>query len=516
MRSDKAVGLSGLLVRRPGAWRAVGVVACLAIGAGGAEGAQTPSLVSPASPTTPPTPATLPSPGGGGSGGWSGSGAGGAAAPVPVKPVASPGLIESPFSSLSFAEAKIESVRRDRLLVVVNPTSRFYNEEAWMHPSVRAFVMWKAIVVKGTVQPSAQGEYNMASVDFYIGGQIVTNNFVKINARNPLTSGFFNTTQVRVGPLGLLLGMDLAVEAARTRDPLWGLRHDDKNPMPPLPDREAPMFDGSDGVAIAVSDLTRADGVRGVLKRLDEAREAVAAGDRDRAIGLYTWLMERSAQVEPSFDPARLFVVAPEFAALTVRYPGAMSRANALFERAQVRMPWAGPAEWFEMGATAECARRNAEVAMEMQAALGDQYEESALSLAAMTELKLITSRVGSTKDLLPTSEATVKDAEKGLKTSRPSKVRAEDWDQLQATRKWLIRAEGCRAYGALLAAGKEEDAARIAASVRAVHAGEGTRALIIMALAHGQAREGHRAWLDESKSSLNDALRAAVDERLK
>ncbi len=490
MRSNMTRGNVGLVKRGGLAW-GVRVAACALLMGGGAFAQTSPAL--PAAPENPQTPAIQ---------------------PAPIKPKASPGLIETPFSDLSFDEARRESIRRDRLLVVVDPSSRFYNEEAWMHPSVRAFVMWKAIVIKGRERPSPfRRQYNIAGTNFYIGGEQREDIFVKIDGN---TARFMEKTQVRVGPLGLLLGMDYVIDLARSRDPLWGLRHDDKNPMPAMPDREAPMFDASDGVAIAVSDLTRADGIEGVLRRLEEARAAVVAGDRDLAIGLYTWLMERSAQVEPSFDPVRLFVVAPEFAVLTPKYPAAMSRATALFERARVRMPWAGPAEWFELGATAECARRNADVLMEMQGAMGDMYEESAMSRTAMAEIKLITSRIGNSMELVPTADATVKEAEKGLKTSMPAKVRVEDWEQLQATRKWLIRAEGCRAYGALLAAGKQEDAARIAAVVRSVHGAEGTRALVITALAHGQARAEHRRWLDEAGVSSKDGLRAALEARVK
>jgi hypothetical protein len=431
-----------------------------------------------------------------------------AGSPAP-KPVVSPGLIDSVFTTLSAEDAMRESIRRERLLVVVNTSSRFYNEAAWNHPSVRAFVMWKAIVVKAPGGGNQSG--NIAAAKFYIGGQRINDNFVKIDSNN---SGFMATTQVRVGPIGLLLGMDLAIEMARTRDPLWGLRHDDKNPMPPMPDREPPLFDASDGVGVPVDDLTRSDGLRGVLKRLEDAREAASSGDRDRAIGLYTWLMERSAEIEPSFNAARLFVVAPEFAELASTHKAARSRAAVLFERASVRMPWAGPAEWFELTATAEAAARTSEVVIALEEAINEPYEAAMLSGAAMTELKLIASRLGQTKDVLGSAEAILTQASSSLRMKKPGKVRQEDWDQLQATRKWLILVDGSRAYGALLAQGKDDAAGKIATIVREVHGLAGTRSLITTALAVNQARPQHLAWLDESGAAKGDALRAILEER--
>ncbi|MBX9737202.1 MAG: hypothetical protein K2X32_09775 [Phycisphaerales bacterium] len=431
----------------------------------------------------------------------------------PIKPVVSPGLIDSVFTDMSLHDAKQESIRRERLLVVVDPLSRFYNEATWKHPSVRAFVMWKAIVIKvpGSQSPARNPKPNIGPAELFIGGERVENNFVKIDKFN---KDFMQKTQVRVWPIGLLLGMDLAIEMARTRDPLWGLRHDDKNPMPPMPDREPPLFDASDGVGVPVDDLTRSDGLRGVLKRLEEAREAASSGDRDRAIGLYTWLMERSAEIEPSFNAARLFVVAPEFAELASKHKAARSRAAVLFERASVRMPWAGPAEWFELTATAEAAARTSEVVIALEEAINEPYEAAMLSGAAMTELKLIASRLGQTKEVVGSAEAILTQASSSLRMKKPGKVRQEDWDQLQATRKWLILVDGSRAYGALLAQGKDDAAGKIATIVREVHGLAGTRSLITTALAVNQTRAQHLAWLDESGAAKGDALRAILEER--
>src|SRR5579862_8001862 len=112
-------------------------------------------------------------------------------------------------------------------------------------------------------------------------------------------------------PLKLLFQADFGMRCKSARDPAWGMLHERDCPEPPPPPEPEPLSNTRDDLAPIVYDPHPEETI-GPLDRLDEARRLVKSGDFYQATGVYTWLWERAAAIDPAFRPARLSILAQE------------------------------------------------------------------------------------------------------------------------------------------------------------------------------------------------------------
>lgn len=447
--------------------------------------------------------------------------------------MAQPGNVDDAFTDLTFQEAIKESMRTDRLLIVVNTDSRIYNPDTWANKTLQAYIKWHAIAIRvkgkplsdcevGTLEPYAMRAFgttrnpydNIASAEFFVNG-CRANAALMYFDKN--TARIKRDTVVRGNAVGMLIAADSAIESAKTRDPLWGLRHDDRNPMPLPPEETAWLFLGDDGLADPVSDVQREGATIGaVLERLEAARKATAAGDHRAAVGLYTWLWERGEQIDPAFGPARLWLVAREMGELTKVSQSMRTRAAQLHARVEARLPWAMDREWYELAMSGLAKGSMGTTMIAFEGVLNDPQEAAMSSVSPQARIFLMASRSDEIEKLAPGTEAFLKKQTAELKKTRPKGATKEDWDDLQKARRWIIRMEGCRGYAYWLTKGNEVEAGRIATIVQSVHGPEVSAYLVATALAAGEVRPVHAEWLRKLPPEKGRVLLQVVEERLK
>lgn len=399
-------------------------------------------------------------------------------------------------------EALEESIRRHRVLIVVLedmpniPGRRHF----WENELVRAWVKWHAIVVYDDEQARVlqlvrrtrqENHYGVAL--FYRG------KFVRMASPRRRDEDFaLFKPRPTASAIGLLFGLDLTTEMYCLRDLVWSMMHDKLNPMPQPPEPEPPLWLTGDENADGVADLEAPPGtVPDVLARLAEARRLAADGALADATGLYTWLWERGAEVDPAFGPVRVAMLPQEVRPIVAARPGTKARVAMLGERLAARNLWATHSEQYEALSLTLMADDHAAAVRWLSTELLDLDMASLHSREELRVYSLMAERLGNPG----TPESTLAWARaqhKELQRPRPSTRTLEKHKMLQDFRRWLLVQEACAAYAAALQSGSAA-AAPLAQLAQDVGGPEVLRALVMSALAQGQAREEHLRWLADA-----------------
>jgi len=311
-------------------------------------------------------------------------------------------------------------------------------------------------------------------------------------------------------PVGVLIELDNALNLARARDPVWAMDHERLNPPLPPPDWEL-FYNSAEPNAAAVGDLPAGSDL---IARVDDARQASAAGDLHGAAGLYTWIWERMDALDPVYRPARAAVFTDEIIALTRQRPAMRERLKRMRSTIEDRYLWWDAQTWLEYILINDCLDDQAAVFATLGRIAGD-VDEDALSTPEEQQIHdVLTSRTWT--GLTPPDAGHL-----AWLASQPALIRKLPKDSdLGILRSRLFFDDSCRCYAALLKAGRETEARTVASSLLAstselvsrdeIETGlydpaGARRALVATALLAGEVRPEHMNWLREA-STLGQA----------
>lgn len=450
-----------------------------------------------------------------------------------------------PWSELSLEDALAESKAKHRMLVVFlyddSPVSERMLARTWPSHTMAAWLAWHAVAVKidarngigATLRSAHKIAHNrLPATLIYVrgqglkvfehggGGYLKTDPAERAVDIRPISPDPPDVAAARSIP-GLLFNLQFTLERAKLMDVPWGLMHDQRNPEPDPPPKRDPLYNTDDGLADVVDDLPPGEGGAppDVLGRLEEARAAARAGELRRAAGLYTWLWERGAEVEPAFAPLRLTVLAGEIAALVDQRQGVRERFAMLRDDATKRLLWAGLIEhdeWFILNAMVD---RDDSSALYLVTTLVNDEEATMLSLDQQTGFKWMLARAP-LDDQISNPGRFVEERLKAIapvsvRRKRPNSVPPAQWEALMVFRDHWLVGELSRVYSVALKAGVDDQADRAAQLLLTsvsdqVQAGA-QRSLVLAALAAGQVRPIHAQWLADAPAS--DPLRKRLAE---
>lgn len=441
----------------------------------------------------------------------------------------------NPWSTATLEEALKTSKKNHRFLMVFiyddKPVSRRMLTRTWTNPTLAAWVMWHAELIKFDSR-GAMGQRLMAAHGvgpdrlpativylrgksfrtFEHGGLALEPEERRRLVIEPIPAIAPDAPAPRSVP-GLLLRLDMALESARLSDVPWGVLHDQKNREPDPPPPSDPRFGIDDGLGAVVADLLpEADGTPpDVLGRLEAAREAVRDGDLHRATGLYTWLWERGEAVDPGMAGVRLTIIAEEMVALAKKRPASADRFESIRSEASSRLLWAGHDghdEWFILNAI---AGRDLDSLLYLARFSVEEEEASMIPGDTLAAWRWMERRAtaGAAGEAVSRDQPArwCEDRLKRLAPvaaaqSRPVRIPPEAWATLQAFRTRLLATECARVYAVALSAGEEalaERAASMALDAAGPSAARTQRILVATALAAGQARAAHAQWLGDT-----------------
>jgi len=483
--------------------------------------------------------------------GQPGSGQGGKAAPATQGPAArptdrAPSATQTVFSDLALDKALADSIRTGRLLVVIvspDPSKQRANLAAWNNAGLAAWAARYATVVHVTDQPTIR---QMTAGALKPGGPEQPLIF-KSGKQERLFGSDRKNNQSRLRPapaasktaakpkadepnssVRLLLRLEWTRRALLREDPVW------RKLQEALPGSTRPaseLFFGKDEAGVAAVPDLGADG--DLLARLGEAREAARTAQANidpqalrRAIGLYTWLWERGESVDPAFAPVRLYSLTAEMRTLAERSPAALARFKAIHAAA---LPSVAAMTRSELAAWLMLSRVIDEhlVPFDLLDSSLDDIDSAVLwpradklawelllpRLAWMNPLEL----PSTSSDAAGFVDRFVKRATGPTKTP---KLSDDDQRSLTQTLRTQALHEACRIYAALLVAGRDDDAGKVAASAAALMRsgapGDERLWLVTSALAAGQARPEHAAWLKDRAEPAAQRLLKHVETTLR
>lgn len=436
-----------------------------------------------------------------------------------VEPDGFPYTVE--FSDESFDDAMKRSIAEHKVLIVVthmcqgSPGRRNW----WEHTLNAAWLKWHAIVIepKGerhTVhsQPPDMDHQDDIGISMYIDGDPVPLNIPRMRPED-------RGGPVTIGPATVLFHVDLAYEAYRTRDPLWGKQHDLANPPPPLPDLGSPLS-GGDGDFPAVDDPAPvADGgTPDALSILFQARAAARAGKPREACAAYTWLWERAGAIDPALDPVRRMIVPFEMRPLRTASQTSEERLLTLRDRASRFLPWD---EWpltLDWAVLSVGLEEDGPMLTWFSEALDDPDWGVGQPIAKRRTLNGIVQLV----DALKAGEAPalLTLARQLAAPTIPNNMPRADRPRYQQTCALLAFNAACKAYTLALTTGDTTTAAHAAAIARTTGGAAARRALVACALAADRVGPEHAALLNEAAAATGtdvnaDPLMHHVRERL-
>lgn len=460
--------------------------------------------------------------------GQPGSGQGGKGAPPPQGPAArptdrGPSATQTVFSDVALDKALTDSIRTGRLLVVIvssDPSKQRANLAAWNNAGLAAWAARYATVVHVTNQSTIR---QLTAGSLKLGGPEQPLIF-KSGQQERLFGSDRKNNQLRLRPapaaskavakpkadepnnsVRLLLRLEWTRRALVRQDPVWRkLQEALPGSTRPAPE---PFFGKDEAGAAAVTDLgTEGD----VLARLNEARQATqtAQANNDsqalrRAVGLYTWLWERGDTVDPAFAPVRLYSLTAEMRTLAERSPQALARFKAMRDAALTSVATMSRSElaaWLMLSRVIDehlvpfdlldSALDDVDSAVLWPRADKLAWELLLPRLAWMNPLEL----PSTSSDAAGYVDRFVKRAVEPIKTP---KLSDDDQRSLSQTLRTQALHEACRIYAALLTAGRDDDAGKVAASAAGLMSNGDERTwLVTSALAIGQVRPEHAAWL--------------------
>jgi hypothetical protein len=307
-------------------------------------------------------------------------------------------------------------------------------------------------------------------------------------------------------PIRVLYQTDFAMERIAARDPVWMEIHKRDNPEPKAPPEPEPANMVRDELAPVVYDPRPEEHI-GALDRLDEARRLVREGDLYRATGVYTWLWERGAAMDPAFRPARLSALAQDLDALTSRHKEALEKFSNIREERNLRLPWAEYGqmhEWFVLNGVTH----NAEDTLSyFDYFTNDPDEGGMIPPEDAKAYSLLTLRENFVRAWEMPGEpvARVRRIADRIDPKFPATVKEKERTEYRAFARQYLLDEGCRIYTACLVKGDETSAQRVAEIVLGARNDDAARlSLIETALAADppQARPIHEQWLVEAETA--------------
>jgi len=205
-------------------------------------------------------------------------------------------------------------------------------ERTWGHPDLYAWLDQYAVVYKADMGGEGAGDFARLMREsgrrldafphamVYFKGRLVatlprTDPFDKLTAkiRGGRQEGYPDPSRFFPKPEQVLEAGYFTLERAQAVDPLWFAQHEQLNPFPVVQIDQLHKRD--DGLAPVFREPRDAD-IKTVLDAWSVARELAAQGDARGAAGLYTWLWERSSQIEPALDGVRCWLLGGEMADL--------------------------------------------------------------------------------------------------------------------------------------------------------------------------------------------------------
>jgi hypothetical protein len=437
----------------------------------------------------------------------------------------------------SYEEATREAKAKHRLLMVytegTDPVDQAeFERRTLKNPTLWAFVHWYCIGIK---LPNHQGPAKITyyrrgsrpTVTMYIDGELVPNTIHdEIDTLNlpdtlqlpggPPANNFIAPHRLPT-PLKLLFQADFGIRFKSARDPVWGMLHQRDCPEPLAPAEPEPLSNTNDGLAPKVFD-PRPDETAGPLDRLDEARRLVKSGDLYQATGVYTWLWERAAALDPAFRPARMSILAQEMASLGAKRDGARERFAKLRNVRTERMLWADYSqmhEWFVLNAI----NKDPAPTIEFLDYFTSGDEGAMLPPADNAAYNLLTRRTdyGAAWERPKEPLARAVSLTARLSPHFPSQVTPKERDEYGAFARQYLLDEGCRLYAASLVKGDDVTAQQIALAILKARDDAVTRlSLITTALSADppQPRPIQVRWLDEAEAA-SGAKRPDLRNRL-
>ncbi|MBX3357496.1 MAG: hypothetical protein KF745_03620 [Phycisphaeraceae bacterium] len=426
------------------------------------------------------------------------------------------------WSTLGPTEAAEEAARQNRLLVLYQyePNSAdaaWMEQYTWRNPTLAAYIRWHCIAVK--VPAPCTG------VSIFKGKKCMKRLYCEESpyAANEgmlpsaLTSGrkIPKPPKICPGAVSILFQSDFAMERIRSTDPVWYEFHNLKNPPPEPPPMPTGFYAMDDGLGESVRDPGPEDGPVDLWQRLDDARRAVRVGNLYAATGLYTWLWERAAELDPAFGPARRGALASEIADLASRRPGAKERFTQIRDARSARMLWADYDEMVEWGVLGSMVADDELVVEWFNMVINSDAEAAMMPRADKIayNLMLARERLADSYELGKDPVGRISRIAAIAAGARPRNVQPEDWPGLQAFVRTYLVDEACRLHAACLRAGREGDAWQIA-DLLLKQAGTplARRSLVTTALVAGQPRQRHAAILGEADNDLRARLAAALN----
>lgn len=445
--------------------------------------------------------------------------------PSPPPPTDHPSAVNPSWTlteNISADEAFDNAVKGKRLLLLFlcddtpeNPNWSFRRAARSM--SLRAYIKWHCVAVH-----SARIPRQMLS-----GGKRQrvpgTPPMVWIVRDGAVEKVIKSTKLGPPGPLEIIYQTDFAMDRIKARDPMWGMRHDERNPAPKPPPEPEPLSNTQDEIAPIVRDPRPEENI-GPLDRLAQARALVKSGEFYQATGLYTWLWERGSAIDPSFRPARLSALAQDIAALIELRPGTRERFEKIRDLRTERTPWADHTQmhdWFVLNAATGNATDTIEY---LDYFLNDTDESSLIPPGDVAAFKLFIRRdsFAAAWEQPPagtTPQARVAWLAQRLKPRFPASILPAARAEYETFARQFLIDEGSRLYVACLVKGDDAAAQEIARAILTTRNDAAARlALITTALAADppQPRAVHLTWLDEAEAASTPGAAKRPDLRTK
>ncbi|MBX3386743.1 MAG: hypothetical protein KF768_09245 [Phycisphaeraceae bacterium] len=459
------------------------------------------------------------------------------------------------FTHQTLREAHEEAIRSTRLLIVYVsrpgncPETKGMDERTWKNRTLEGFVKWHAVTVRVQegMYPTIDGRlyrpppkwnaggeealrFRPPGVVFFVRGKyhshLSTVEVDKIGGRPaverlPMPGGDSGFGGVRTPfypkPLWVLLEGKLILESLASIDPMWLATHEQQNPEPQPPARDDPWHTVEDVVAPRFGDPGE-DEPPSALARLDRAREMVRSGDYYNATGMYTWLWERGAEIDPSFAAARRSVLAQEMRELTRLRPSAAERFRQMRSSIEKRFLWLEFPEVAELFTLSSVLGEETDTLTFLDGAMNDPDEAAMLPASDALAYRLLSLRTdyAAAWELPENPMDRVARICSQVGRVKPRTVGAESWAESQAFARAWAREEGARIFTACLVRGRDDSAMAVAERLlRTLDDGTMRRTLVTTALAANppQARRVMERWLAEAEA-MDGRLPADADLR--
>lgn len=447
------------------------------------------------------------------------------------------------FRHRTLREAHEEALRSHRLLIVYVarpgncPETKGMDERTWTSRTLEGFVKWHAEAVrieegqypsidrylyspppKWRRDPYEALRFRPPGVVFFVRGKyhshMPTMEVGRIGGRrapNELKmpggdSGFGNVRTVFYPkPLSVLFDASFLLETLESRDPMWIATHRRKNPEPQPPAPDDAWHTVEDVIAPRIGDPGE-DEPPSALARLDQARQMVRSGDYYNATGMYTWLWERSAEIDPAFAAARRSVLAQEMRELTRLRPGAAERFRQIRSSIEKRFLWLQYPEMASLFTLSSVVMDDAGIVEFLAQATVDPDEAAMLPASDALAYGLLSLRADF-------AEAWELPADPADRVSRlcaqagrpmPRSASPQAWAEAQAFARSWAREEGSRIFTACLVRGRDDAAMAVAERLlRAMNDAAMRRMLVTTAMAADppQARRVMERWLAEAEA---------------